>query len=233
MGVTLPVRQGVSGLVAGVGGFAAWFGDVQGLAGERDELAVERNELLARLAELEGVERENESLRRQLGADKALADRDYVVARMSGQLNQGGVNLLLIDKGSVDGVEEGAVVMVDGVMVGRVRKVAAHSATVQPPQSLGSVIPIVIHYGGQVTKGVVEGSYNLTARLTQVLPDERLEQGSTIVTSGEGGTYPANLVVGKVGAVDNRDNQVFQSAEVELLWRVDELESVLVLRRAQ
>ncbi len=228
--VTLPVRNGVTEVFASGWRFVHWFGDIGGLSEERDELAGERNRLLSRVAELEAAERQNVALRRQLEAEGIEIKGRLLVAQTAGVVDQGGVSLILINKGSADGIKEGQAVLSDGVLVGRIRRVSERSATVQPPQSLGSIIPVSIRYGSEVTKGVVEGNYNLTTQLNQVLLEEKLEEGSIILTSGEGGTYPANLVVGKVGTVRREASQLFQSAEVELLWDIGQLETVFVLQ---
>lgn len=98
------------------------------------------------------------------------------------------------------------------------------------PQTSNSIIPVVIRSDDGVTKGVVKASFNLTARIDQVLPDEKLKKGDTIITSGEGGTYPPDVVVGKVGEVEKSDQQVFQSASIISPWEISELETIFVMK---
>ena len=226
---TLPIRQGVNSMVGNAAEYFSWMGDVKALQSERDDLIRERNELRARVVELENVERENESLRSQLDLSKNESQK-LLLAKTFGLIDRGGSKYLLIDGGSEDGVKQGQAVVAEGALVGRINEVGEKVSIVELSQTAGSIIPVKIRMKSGVVKAMVKANYNLTARLEQVLQSDSLEEGSVIVTSGEGGTYPANIVVGTVGRITASEQQPFKSAEVELPWDVTELETVFVRR---
>jgi rod shape-determining protein MreC len=225
--VTMPFRQGAAQASRNVGGFGAWLEDVQTLRRDRESLQKERNQLLAKLAKLNAVERENRALKEQYKIGQSTT-KNSIVAHTAGLTQEGNASLLLIDQGSAAGVKVGQMVLSQGVLVGRIAKVGERSALVELPISLGAAVPVVVRHESGVTKGVVEGNFNLTAKLTQVLPTEELKVGDVLETSSEGNAYVPGLVVGKVGSISKSDAQLFQTASVTLLWDIKTLELVFV-----
>ena len=226
---TAPIRGGVVGVARQVGQYWSWIGDVQRLSQQQDKLAAERNKLLAELAKLQATERENQALREQLSLGKKV-EQSLILAKSAGIIERGNEKYLLITSGSVDGIKVGQIALANQVLVGKVKEVGEHSSVIEMPQTSNSIIPVIIRLDDGVTKGVVKASFNLTARIDQVLPDEKLQKGDTIVTSGEGGTYPPDIVVGKVGEVERSDQQVFQSASISIPWEIAELETLFIIK---
>lgn len=227
-GVTAPIRGGVVDLTRQVGQYWSWIGDVRILSQRQEDLATERNLLQAEVARLKAVERENEALRQQLSLGKKV-NQSLKLVKSAGIIERGGEKYLLITAGSEDGIKVGQVVLASQVLVGKVKYVDNHRSLIEMPQTANSVIPVVIRHDDGITKGVVKANFNLTARIDQVLPDEILREGDVILTSGEGGVYPADIVVGKVGTVERSDQHVFQSASIVIPWEIAELETIFVV----
>lgn len=228
--VSAPFRGQVSSIGGEVYKFLAWTGDVQKLVEDKERLATERNELLAKVAELKALERQNAQLRKQLGV-AGDPEAKLLMANARGLIDRAGAKHLLLDKGAMDGIHSGMTVVSGGVMVGIVEDVEDSISYVAMPITAGEVIPAVIRIEGETTRGVAKAGFNLTAQLEQVLPSEKLEVGSTVLTSGEGGRYPADLVIGKVGQIASRQNDVFQQAIIELPWNPLDLETVFVMQK--
>ena len=227
--VTMPLRLQAVHTAQAISNFSSWVGDVQKLTIDRDNLVKERNQLLAQVAELQVDKRENSVLKKQIESSTSV-NKQIIMAHTAGLSQQGDASYLLIDKGSKDGLAAGQMVLSDGVLVGRLKQTADHSALVQLPLSLGNIIPVAIRHGDSVTKGIVEGSFNLTAQLNQVLPTDQLQEGDVIETSADGSMYQPGLVVGKVGPVSKSSSQLFQTAPVVLLWDIRKLEYVFVIK---
>lgn len=226
---TMPLRINLTQSIRSISGFGSWFQDIQKLRQDREQLIKERNQLLAKMTDLQSAQRENEALKKQINSNKNISN-NIIMAHTAGITQQGNTSFLLIDKGRQQGVSQGQIVLSDGILVGRISQVSQQSALVQLPISLGTTVPAVIRHGQAVTKGVIEGNFNLTAKLAQVLPTDELHEGDTIETSADGGIYPPGIVIGKVGAITKKDNQLFQSAPVVLLWDVRKLEFVFVAK---
>jgi rod shape-determining protein MreC len=73
--------------------------------------------------------------------------------------------------------------------------------------------------------GSLTGEINL-----QMVPQELdFKPGEIILSSGLGGTYPANLLVGQVISVINRETDLFQSGVVQPVVDFGNLNAVLVI----
>ena len=59
--------------------------------------------------------------------------------------------------------------------------------------------------------------------------DEEIRQGVLVITSGLGGNFPADIVVGQVTSVRQFEFELFQEAEVRSLIDFETLEFVLVI----
>jgi rod shape-determining protein MreC len=62
-----------------------------------------------------------------------------------------------------------------------------------------------------------------------VTQQAQLHPGEIILTSGLGGTYPSNLLVGQVASVRKMETALFQSAAVQPAVDFTELRAVLVV----
>jgi rod shape-determining protein MreC len=73
--------------------------------------------------------------------------------------------------------------------------------------------------------GLVTGEISL-----EMIPQSaEIEVGDLVLTSGLGGNYPANILIGQVTGVRSRDYDLFQSASVQPVVDFSQLEIVLVI----
>jgi rod shape-determining protein MreC len=122
------------------------------------------------------------------------------------------------------------VVTQDG-LVGRVVAVNAVAARVQLINDASSSINIRLQQSGAeaILVGQVTGDITL-----QMIPQEaKVEAGDVIVTSGLGGDYPPNLLIGQVTGVRRRAYDIFQTATVQPLVDFTHLNIVLVITNFQ
>lgn len=227
--LTSPLRESVTNTYQNIANFGQWFGDIRQLSEQNKQLAEERNRLLAQVAELESAQRQNEQLRSQLELGTSV-ERKLIEAKSSGIVEKGSTKYLLLNKGSEHGLELNQIVIVNDVLVGIIEHITSQNSYVEMPISASSAIPAVIRYQDETSHGVVKAGYNLTAQLEQVLPTERLESDAVILTSGEGGVYPADLVIGRVGDIVSQRPDIFQTATVDMLWDPLDLETVFVIK---
>jgi rod shape-determining protein MreC len=79
------------------------------------------------------------------------------------------------------------------------------------------------------SSGVLTGSITGDITLEQIPQDADVNPGNLILTSGLGGNYPANIIVGQVTSVRSRENALFQSASVQPITDFEDLSIVLVI----
>jgi rod shape-determining protein MreC len=61
----------------------------------------------------------------------------------------------------------------------------------------------------------------------------QVNNGDLVLTSGLGGNFPPNIIVGQVTSVRSRDNDLFQRASVQPVEDFTDIEIVLVITNFQ
>ena len=143
-----------------LGGVVRWL--LPGAASEEDELLDLQGKvaaLEAQLAEVAPLREENERLRREAGL-QVPGDWRGIVAEVVARDPERWDEKLRINRGSADGVEEGALVLVGGEVLGRVFRCERHSAevvtVVAPECRFGAAIAV----SKSVSVGVLTGMGN-------------------------------------------------------------------------
>lgn len=129
----------------------------------------------------------------------------------------------MVNVGAEDGVDDGSAV-VDGLgLVGRIAGVGARSARIIFLNDGSSRVPAVILPSGQ--RALVTGDNGRMPLLEFLEHAEALRTGDRVVSSGDGGLYPPDILIGQVvTAPDGR-------ARVRLAADLRRLDFVRVMRR--
>jgi rod shape-determining protein MreC len=76
---------------------------------------------------------------------------------------------------------------------------------------------------------VADGDLRNGIILDLLPPEEKIDSGTLVLTSGLGGNYPPGILIGSVGEVEQRPQSAFKKATLQPATELDELETVLVL----
>ncbi|MFQ6549296.1 rod shape-determining protein MreC [Aestuariibius sp. 2305UL40-4] len=122
---------------------------------------------------------------------------------------------VLLNVGRQDGIQDGWATM-DGLgLVGRISGVGGQTSRVMLLTDTSSRIPITIQPSGQ--KAVLAGD-NTIGPVIEFLEDPSLVRpGDRVVTSGDGGVFPGDLLVGSVSQATDRRLRVRLAADYERL----------------
>ncbi len=210
---------------------------IDGAIGDLNNLG----QLRARIAELEEqlARRQVESIQlREAASDyerlisllnytSALEDQEFLTADVIAVEATGITRAIIINRGTRDGIAKGMPVATDLGLVGRIIQVSANAAQVQLINDENSAVSSRL----QTTRaqGSIIGQASGVLRLTMVDLDEEIRQGDLVITSGLGGNFPADIVVGQVTSVRQFEFELFQEAEARSLIDFDRLEVVLVI----
>lgn len=135
---------------------------------------------------------------------------------------------VVINIGSRDGVAVGMPVVSKGaVLIGRVARVSPHLSYVQLINDPASQIAGLLQ--GERVTGMVNGSVDGSLVMTEILPDETVEENEIVITSGLGGLLPKGLILGQVESVSYQEADLFQEAQLRPALDFRRLEVVLVI----
>ncbi len=157
----------------------------------------------ARLVQWQNVARqleaENASLRKLAGL-KAATDMHYISARIVGSTAHLYSHTIMLDSGSKEGIEPYQAVLTHEGLVGRIKDMGKSSARVIAITDINSRIPVMGESSRD--KAILTGD-NSDEPLLAHLPEETgVHVGERIITTSDGGVFPAGLVVGEVTAID-------------------------------
>lgn len=239
--LTVPIHnQTVLTFLAPFQRAASWAGDGihDGLAEVWDILTVHnQNKMLRNEVEQLRVQNvkaneyaaENERLRALLDYKNSAVQFDLVAARVIGRESVTWTRMIVIDRGTRDGVEKNMAVVTARGLVGVVIEAGPISSKVEMIMDPRSAVGALSQRSR--VAGVVEGSPDDAnmPRLVNIPRNEDVQEGDVIVTSGFGGVYPKGLMIGKVESVHNDAGGLLQYAVLEPAVDFQRLEDVAVI----
>lgn len=227
--VSVPVRLELHKLSYKVNDLLGVFAQISDFKKDNEELRVKNQELIEQLSELDELRSENDSLKQELGLE--IEKEDWMVEGRVISYDLSHENVLQINVGTDDGVREGDVVIYGKYAIGIVKKADSHFSKVFLITSRASNIPV----RGQKNRavGLIQGDVGLTLNMIDILPDEKIEEGELIVTSGVNSNYPSDLIIGIVSEVDSNPANTTQEAHVEIQLDFSKLDYIFVIRGQQ
>lgn len=151
----------------------------------------------------------------------------YKAAEVIGQDPSPFLHYVIINVGSNDGIRRGMPVVTDKGLVGRIDAVIADAARVQ--LITDPAISVNVRLQNAQTEAVLSGSVSGDIFLDLISQDVTVEPGDVVLTSGLGGGYPPDLLVGQVINVRKRDYELFQQASLQPNVNFSRLQIVLVI----
>lgn len=229
--LTLPIQSALSQLGDGLRNAFGSVGDLATLRERNAELDQTVAGLTIENLRLREVEAENARLRKLLDFAETRSSYDYrggqVVGRVVGSEPGNLVQSILIDLGSDDGIAPGMPVVTERGLVGRITDVYTNSARVLLITDSDSSVNALLQ--NTRMRGLLHGRANQPTVMDYLPPDQPVLVGDIVVTSGEGGRFPAGIPIGQVVEVEQNDVEMFQRAIVRTTVDFNSLETVLVV----
>ena len=205
--------------------------DIQALRAENIQLETLNNQLMVDNVRLKEVERENEVLRQLLNYTQTNPQFSYEVTTVKGRsVGFDPTNLLYfvyVDVGARSGLSAGMPVITDRGLVGRVTVVGPNSAQVLMLIDPASAVNAITQQGRAT--GVVRGHIDGILTMERIPPNAEINPGDIVLTSGLGGNFPNKLVIGQITEVVQRDQDMFQQAQIRPTVDFGELETMLII----
>ena len=201
--------------------------DVASLRQRNAELEAEVSELQAQVIQLQQRVGETEILAALVDFSRANPDNTYKAAEVIGRDPSPFLHYVIINRGSNDGILRGMPVVTDQGLVGRVDAVIADAARVQLITDPASNVNVRLE--NAQTDASLVGSVTGDLELELIPQETNVEAGDLVLTSGLGGGYPPDLIVGQVVNIRARDFDLFQQATVQPVVDFNRLQIILVI----
>jgi rod shape-determining protein MreC len=201
--------------------------DVASLRERNASLEGEVANLQKQVIELEQQLREAQVMYALLGFAQDNPENTYVASNVLGRDPSPYIQYVFIDHGSDDGIRHGMPVVTQQGLVGRIDAVTASAARVQLITDPSSVVNVWLE--SVATEAQMSGSLTGDIQLAMIPQDVPLQPGELVLTSGLGGGYPSNILIGQVSAVRKLENDLFQTATVQTTVDFRNLQAVLVI----
>ncbi|MBI1737902.1 MAG: rod shape-determining protein MreC [Acidobacteria bacterium] len=152
-----------------------------------------------------------------------------LVARVIGSGASESSRTLYIDRGETDGIHKNMAVITPEGVAGKVLETFSKSSLILLITDKDSGAGALL--ANSRTFGVVRGTGEPTVELRNVINDQDVALGETVLTSGLDQIFPKDLPLGTVASVEK--GNPFKLIRVKPAARLDRLEEVLVLLTRQ
>lgn len=205
--------------------------DITSLRQKNTELEAENSRLQVQIVELQQQVTEAQLLSTLVDYERRHVENQYVAASVIARDVSPFMHYVIIDRGSDDGLRKGMPVVTQKGLVGSIAAVTAGAARVQLINDPGSSINVILQQSD--VEAVLNGQLTGEIELNMINQNATVQPGDLVLTSGLGGNYPANIVVGQVVTIRNEASLLFQTASVQPAVDFSQLEIVLIITNFQ
>jgi len=201
--------------------------DIANLREENARLQAENSSLQTQIIELQQQLAETSILSALVDFARANPENRYQAAAVINRDPSPFMQYVIINRGSDDGLRRGMPVVTQQGLAGRITAVTAGAAHVQLITDPASTVNVRLD--PSQAAAVLTGSISSDLTVDMIPQGANVEAGNLVLTSGLGGNYPPNIVVGQVSGVRSRDQDLFQRAAIQPIVDFSQLEIVLVI----
>ncbi|NDJ54344.1 MAG: rod shape-determining protein MreC [Chloroflexi bacterium] len=200
-------------------------------AGPESEQVAELERLVAELqveiVRLREIERDYDRMSDLLNYVSQRPDQNVVTANVIARDTSSFLRFIIIDRGARDGVQEGQPVINELGLVGRVERTAANTAWVRLANDPGSLVNARLQ--GSRGEGIVGGELRGGLTMRFIPLDVLVSENDLVLTSGLGGTFPPDIVIGQVVSVQRQQADIHQQARIRPIVDFEALSIVSVI----
>jgi len=229
--VTTPLLQGTSQVMGRFGELTRTARDLRDLRQRNRDLESENARLLLENVRYRELEGEAALLRDLLSFSHANPSFDvqgaHVVGRVIGRDPSNLQRYITLDVGREEGIARNTPVVTDRGLVGRISDVGDGWSRVLLIIDQSSLVNALTQ--STRASGLIQGQADGSLTLHNVLQNDTLSVGDTVFTSGLGGNFPRQILIGQITEVERKDYDLYQVAAVQATVDFDHLEVVLVI----
>ncbi|MBR5390654.1 MAG: rod shape-determining protein MreC [Clostridia bacterium] len=228
--VVTPLQNGVSKVTDKASGLFGYFYRYSALEQENEALKEQLNAYQRMENEYYSAISQNSALREAAGIRAKRADFELELCTVVASAGSGFQSALTLSRGSLSGIEKGDPVITGGGLVGFVSEVGLSYCTVTTLINADFTASALVSRTREVV--AAQGNFELAAEGMLKLPylenDADIRVGDRIFTNG--GTYPPDLIIGRVTDFRPETHGISSYAVVEPAVKADELSTVFVIK---
>ena len=173
------------------------------------------------------IARDHARLAEMLDYTSTTINQDFLTADVISSDQTGLRRSITINRGTRDGIAIGMPVVTAQGLVGRVLDISANASRILLITDRDSAVSSRLQETR--VRGSLLGQLSGNLRLTLVPPGDNIIVGDLVLTSGLGGNFPPDIVIGQVASSRQFQFELFQEAEVISFNNFDALEIVQVM----
>ncbi len=226
--VFAPVQQFFHTTANRISGIFEYFGSIEELREQNEELKHRVDELTVENVKLKNAVAEGELIQEAVDYITEFELRS-ITGRIIGRSASENYDVLIVNKGSTDGVREGyPVITGNGILIGRVIVAQNDISKILTLTDNHSEYSAYVKSDTNVP-GVVSGKFGISLHMELIPQDESINEGDIVVTSGLEENIPANLVIGSIATVHHTEGDLFKQAVIDLSVSYSDISIVNIL----
>ncbi|MGQ9520919.1 MAG: rod shape-determining protein MreC [Candidatus Fervidibacter sp.] len=226
------IGGGAVRFISAISGFWANISSLPDQILKARKMSQELSQLQSKIAQLQAEQwrlreliEENRRLRKLLGLADTLS-QPYITAEVIAIGGSNWFHTMVVNKGSNDGIKQGAPVICHKGLVGRVWEARTHYSIVLLITDRHNTVGVELT-GHKGVYGIVKGTGRRWCELVHLSRHVIPKESEVLVTSGLGGVFPKGIPVGKVISVDTSTEPPI--TVVRPFFRLQELREVIIL----
>jgi rod shape-determining protein MreC len=227
----VPLQKGISQIVDQVGNLSQTARDLRDLRQQNEELEAESARLLLEIVRLREIEVEAALQRDLLNFAQSHPSFDiqgaHIVGMVIGRDPSNLQRYVTLDVGRKAGVARNMPVVTNRGLVGRISEVGDSWSRVLLITDVSSSVNAIT----QSTRatGLVQGRPDGLPVMRDIPQGDTISVGDTVFTSGLGGNFPRQILIGQITAVERNDYDLYQTAIIQPTVDFSHLEMVLII----
>lgn len=205
--------------------------EIQSLRQRNADLEEALAQFQSEIVELREIASDYDRLTDLLDYTTGVRNQQTIAADVVGIDQSSLLRTITLNRGARDGVTVGMPAVTGQGLVGRVMDVTANAARVQLVNDTSSAVSARLQ--NTRVEGSVIGHVSGGLRMTYMPLTAGVQEGDLAVTSGLGGNFPADIVIGQVISVREEQSELYKEAEIRSLVDFSTLEFVLVVTSFQ
>ncbi len=201
--------------------------DMAHLQQRNSQLEAQVAQLQAQIIELQQQLAETNILSALVDFARANPENRYQAAAVIARDPSPFLHYVIINRGSDDNIHHGMPVVTQQGLVGRIEAVTANASRVQLITDATAIVNAKIQPSG--AQAVLKGQLSGDLILDLIPQGSQVHLGDLVLTSGLGGAYPPNIVIGQISGIRSQPQDLFQTASVQNVVDFNQLEIVLVI----